>query len=128
MAALKTNDHAAALMNIKKIIFSFGLPELTASMVPPIGVRKRGVNAATPTSPYLVQIATNFLLLPENLLCFFENLLVMFFRIHSPKKVKSKTTVIIPATVVKIVVTKFSPDAYPITGPNINFSILQKYT
>ena len=128
MAELKTSDHAAALMNIKKIIFSFGLPELTASIVPPMGVKKMGVKAATPTSPYLVQMATNFLLLTENLLCFFENLLVMFRLIHSPKKVNSKTTVIMPATVIKIVVTKFSPKAYPITGPNINLSILQKYT
>jgi hypothetical protein len=44
------------------MIFSLGLPELTASNVPPIGVSKTGVNIATPAKPYFFQIRTNFLL------------------------------------------------------------------
>src|SRR5690606_425626 len=92
------------------------------------GVSNNGVSAATPASPYFLQILTNFLFLSEKRLLRLKYLLMMYFLISSPKKANARTTVIIPATVVRMVVTIFSLARYPPTGPRINLSILEKYT
>lgn len=93
------------------MIFSLGLPELTANIVPPIGVNKSGVSAATPIKPNFLQMVTNLRLLGENVFRFLKNLCVIFSRIQFPKNVNSNTTVIIPATVTSIVTINGKPAA-----------------
>ena len=115
-----------ALTNIAKMSRFFGVPKLIARIVPPIGVSNTGVNAATPTNPYLRQIRMNFRFRSENFFRFLKNDLKTRLRMKSPKKVNANTAVIIPATVVRMVVTIFSPETYPPSGPKMNFSIDEK--
>ena len=113
-------------MNIQVMILPRGLPKLVSRIVPPIGVNNSGVRKVTPMRPYFFQIKTNLLFLFVNTFFRLKNLFNTFSRSIRPRKVKSKTLLIVPETVTNTVPTKLNPLAYPNVGPAMNFSMVSK--
>lgn len=100
-----------ALTNILLTILRLEIPKEVSMMVPPIGVRIRGVRVAMPQTPNLCHTLMMFLVLLVKTFCFFRILVTHLLLIHSPRNVNIKTEVIIPDTVTSSISRRLYPAA-----------------
>lgn len=121
-----TTAQITALIDIYIIISDLGVRKEVSSKVPPMGVRITGLSAATPITPYFLQIVTNLRLRIVNLLRFLKSLSSIRSLRNVPRYVNNVTLDIMPSIVTTMVVSNEKPAAYPPTGPAINLSMVNK--
>ncbi len=104
-----------------------GAPTEATSNAPPGGDRISGVKKHTPITPYFFQILTILRLLGENFFGFFTKIGMTCFFILSPRKLKTRTLVISPASVIRIISRGLKPAAGPSSGGKIDLRQASKY-
>ncbi len=111
MTVEKQTAQKTALISIEIRMCFLGLPKLVSRMVPPIGVKIRGVRKATPGIPYFFQTLMKRRFLGVNFRFFVKILSRNLSFNILPRKVKRNTLAIIPETVMRIVPPNDKPAA-----------------
>lgn len=128
MANVKIIPQSTAKTNIENKIFGIGTLKESASNVPPIGVKSKGVKHAMPQIPNLRQIFTAKRLLFENNFGFVFRYFSTRFLTSNPTKHTNPTIVIMPIIEHKAVSIQDKSRNRPAIGPLKNLMAVAKIT